>query len=249
MADEITDVNDNDFTEEELQELFGDIVQDPPTAEEGKTADTTKSDEEKQKELEDKVETTSAFSRRLNERTTKAVNSERESIAKMMGYESYEAMTKAAQDKLFVDNGINPEAGRKVLDKMTETSKLSDAKYQKFLESEVEENTKRELGELSKLLGQQVTSLSQVPKDVIDDWATSGNLKASYMKLHGEELLIKTRKAAATGTTTHMQSAGTGSGAPNSHERLLTEDEKRAWKMMFPHMSNEELNKMTKKIT
>lgn len=228
---------DEEFTDEELAELFGEQMQTAPAANEN-SADN----------LDDKVETTKAFSNRLRERTDKAVDAERERIATKMGYSSYEEMMKTQEDKQFIDQGINPDKARPIVDQMVK-EQLAQTPEMQELETLRQEKLRKfaedELKALGDLVGQEFTSLDQVPKDVIDDWKTSGSLKQSYMKLHGEELIRKTRKGINAGTTQHMQSTGVGNGNTGGGRRLIREDELTVWRQMFPGKSDDELRKMT----
>lgn len=221
------------FSEEEEQET-------PPAGSNGETG----------KQEEPQVDQTQAFAKRLKERTDKAVAEERERLAKEFGYSSYEDYQKNREAKLIKDKGLDPDDVSPVVEEIVK-QRLNNDPRMKELESyrakQAEEFAKKELDTLKELTGGEIGSMDQVPKDVIEDWKTSGSLKSSYLKLHGEELITKTRAAAAKGTTQHLVNP---SGAPPTPqtERPLTDEEKRIWKFFNPNMTDEELNKKTTKI-
>ena len=241
----------NEYTDQELEDLFGISLQDPApeTNNTSETATTEGGDASTETETVEKdVETTKAFAKRLKERTDKAVADERERIAKDLGYESYDQMQKLKERKYIEDQGIDPELLDPIVDKLVENRLANDPRMKEldgYRQAQAEQFAKKELQDLAKLTGVQYTSLDDVPKDVIEDWKTSGSLKQSYMKLHGEELIRSTRKAAEKGSTDHLQS---NSGSPASQTgttRMLTDKEKAVWKMFYPGISDEELNKKT----
>ena len=62
--------------------------------------------------------------------------------------------------------------------------------------------------------------------------------------MHGEELITQARNNAAKGTMLHMlPPARAPVPTDGPKKRLLTEDEKRVWRLFNPRMTDEELNK------
>ena len=206
------------------------------------------SEEPKKEEVTpDNVTTTQAFARRLKEKTEEAIGSERERIAKSMGYESYTAMVKAQEDKTLRDNGFDPETAKPIIDQMVEARLNSDPRLKELEEykaKQIEEFGKRELAEITKLTDGEITKLEQLPKDVISLWKTTGSLKAAYMQLHGEELITKARAQQSKGSTDHLRGPNGAPPGPVT-TRPLNEQEKKAWKVMYPHITDEELSKKT----
>ena len=85
-----------------------------------------------------------------------------------------------------------------------------------------------------------------MPKDVIELWKTKGSLKAAYIELHGEELIIKARSEQNKGSTGHLNMP-TGSSPNNTAYRPLTKEERDNYKFFNPGMTDEELDKITVK--
>lgn len=229
----------NTLSQQELDELFADDnngTQQSPAAE-NDGSQTNDSD----------VENTKAFSKRLKERTDKAIAAEREAIATKLGYKSYDDMIKQQENKLLEDKGLDPEQVNPIVEELVQKRLNEDPRMQElesFKQRQIQEFAEKELAELSKLTGVQYTSIDQLPKDVIEDWRTSGSLKKSYINLHGEELILKAKAAASRGTTAHLEPVGNGPAVDTeTHKRHLTDEEKRIWKFFNPEMTDEQLNK------
>lgn len=231
---------DNTFSLEELDQLLNEEDEQATPPATGNTAGSAS------QPVSDDIEKTQAFSRRLRERTEKAVADERESISKSLGYESYDAMMKSREEKMLKDNGLNPEDVMPAVEKLVQERLNNDPRMkelEKYREREVQEFAKRELEELSRLTDGEITSMDKVPADVIARWRETGSLKKAYIELHGEDLVIKARNAAARGTTQHLQSAGDVGRAPEKKGRPLTEEEKAVWRFFNRGITDEELNK------
>lgn len=230
-----------DFSLEDLEALLNE----DSAASQPQETDDASSQAQGAKSTEDSIETTKAFAHRLKAKTEEAVVAERERIAKDMGYESYEAMQKSKEAKLLEDSGLNSEDVAPVVEKLVEERLKNDPRMKEldgYRERQMQEFAKRELEEIKKLTNGEVTSIDQIPSDVIEDWKKSGSLKKSYITLHGEELIVKARSSAPKGTTTHLQNPAGAPPTPTG-TRPLTAEEKKVWKTFYPRMSEEELNK------
>ena len=242
----------NDYTAEEIQELFSDMVeQETPPADDTTTPTKTSKPNDTKGEKPnvtegENVDTTKAFAKRLKESTDKARAEERDAIAKSLGYESYADMQSARDKKLIEEKGLDPnevapiveELVKKRIDDDPRMKELSELRKQKLKEFK-----DKELAEISKLTNGQISKLEQVPKDVLELWKTDGSLKSAYLKLHGEELILKARSEQNKGSTDHLN-IPTGTTIPTG-QRLLTAEEKRVYKMFNPKITDEELNKKT----
>lgn len=239
-----------DFSAEELEALFSNEEQEtPPVESENATEQTTDTTPvASEPTLENKVETTKAFAKRLSERTSKAVAEEREAIATKLGYKSYEDMMKTTENRRLEDNGIDPEIATPVIDQivqeriknMPEMRELSELR-----ELKIKEYGKQQLAEITKLTNGEITKLEQLPKDVIELWKQTGDLKKAYLQLEGEKLILSARRAQSQGSTSHMVTPNAANSSIPTDKRLLTEDEKRVWKQFNPNMTQDELNKIT----
>ena len=246
-----TNYGANEFTVEELEELFRDDEPEQATPPATTTEENPQSTENTDTGAEDdSVNTTKAFAKRLRESTDKARREEREAIAKSLGYASYDDMQKKREQQIMNDNGLNPEDVQPVVEQIVSQRLANDPRMQE-LETlrarQVQEFGKRELAEITKLTGGKITSLAQLPREVIELWKTKGSLKSAYLELEGEKLINTIRSEQSKGSTSHMNTHS-GSASNSVTERPLTADEKRMYKFFNPNMTDEQLNKMTTKI-
>ena len=232
----------NEFTAAELEQLFSDeLGQETPPAKEETGAQTSNEGGKPE------VDTTKAFAQRLKQSTDKARREEREAIAKELGYNSYEDLRKNREKKLLEDKGLDPDQASGAIDEIVQQRLNSDPRLkelEEFKKQRIKEFGEKELAEISKLTNGEIKTLSQLPKEVIDLWKTKGSLKAAYLELEGEKLITKIRSEQSKGSTAHLQSAS-GYSPTRSRKRLLSEKEKLSWKFFNPHMTDEELNKIT----
>ena len=243
----------NEFTVEELEELFRDDEPEqatPPATNNDENPPSTDDASGTGTDNASTVENTKAFAKRLRESTDKARREEREAIAKSLGYESYDDMQKKREQQLMTDHGLNPEDVQTVVDQIV-TERIANDPRMLELETlranRVQEFGKRELAEITRLTGGEITSLAQLPREVIELWKKRGSLKSAFLELEGEKLVTKIRSEQSKGSTGHMNvPSGSSSGSPA--ERPLTAQEKQMYKYFNPSMTDEVLNKMTVKI-
>ena len=237
------DLGVNEFTAAELEALFSDENQ-PETPPAGNEAESQQATDNKGNNVD--VDKTKAFAKRLKESTDKARLEEREAIAKSLGYESYEAMQKSRENKLLEEKGLDPEQASATIDEIVKKRIEEDPRIkelEEFRRQRVKEFGEKELAEIAKLTNGEVTKFNQLSKEVIDLWTKKGSLKAAYLELEGEKLISKIRSEQSKGSTAHLTNPS-GSTA-QSNKRFLNEKEKQIWKQFNPHMTDEELNKIT----
>lgn len=243
----LNDLGVENLSLDDLTELFNsdEGTQDPPPATE--VIPPVTPTEEPSNDEASKKEQTKAFAKRLKESTDKAIANEREAIAKSMGFNSYEEMIKSKEQKLIEDAGLDPEQVSPVVEELVKR-KLNDDPRMKELEllrrQQIEEFGKRELAEITKLTGGEITSLTQLPREVIVLWKQKGSLKSAYMELEGEKLINKIRSEQSKGSTGHLANLGGTTGA-NENKRPLTAEEKEIWKLFRPSMTQKELDEKT----
>lgn len=237
----------NEFTAAELEELFSDESQ----SESSQTKQTTEPQKEgtstePKKEEAGEVDKTKAFAKRLKESTDKARQEERDAIAKSLGYESYEDLQKNREKKIIEEKGLDPEQASEAINEIVK-KRLDDDPRMKELDElkkqRVKEFGEKELAEISKLTNGEITKFSQLSKEVIDLWTKKGSLKSAYMELEGEKLINKIRGEQSKGSTSHLANPSGTSGEQT--KRSLTDQEKAIWKRFNPHMTEEELSKIT----
>ena len=201
------------------------------------------------------VTETQAFARRLREATGRARNDERESIAKSFGYESYDAMVKAREANILREKGLDPEDVSPVVEQIVEQRIATDSRLQEleaYRQDRMSAWAKQELAELKTLTDGKISSWEDVPKDVLEAWKTKGSLKAAYLELRGETLIMEMRTSIASGqskgSTGHLASPAGAPAASNEGKRPFTEEERRIYKMFNPGVTDEQLSKMTKDV-
>lgn len=234
----------NEFTIEELEELFNDDTsQTTPPAETNTDAQDGNNVTDDNKS--NNVETTKAFATRLKESTEKARKEERDAIAKQLGYDSYDDMQEKRTKEQIENKGLDPDEVTPIVEELLKQRLESDPRMQElesYRKQQKAEFAKKELAEITKLTDGEITSLTQLPKAVIERWAQSGSLKSAYLELEGENLLNRVKSGQNKGTVSHMQTPGGNPGA-NTNKRPLTEQEKQMWRYFNPGISEEELNK------
>lgn len=241
MFDNITGANE--FSIEELEELFKDTQPTTPAANEN--TDAQDGNDGAGDNKSNNVETTKAFATRLKESTDKARREERDAIAKELGYQSYADMQEKRSKQIIEDKGLDPEEVTPIVDQLVKERIESDPRMQElenYRKQQRAEYAKKELAEITKLTDGEVTSLAQLSKEVIEEWQKSGSLKSAYLKVEGENLLNKARNGQNKGGTSHMNFAG-GNAPEHNGQRHLTNKEKDMWRFFNPGISEEELNK------
>lgn len=243
-------IGDNEFTLEEIESLFEDETQPatPPVqnTEEGQNAQNPTDDGSTTGNRED---STKAFAKRLRESTEKAVQKEREAIAKSLGYDTYDAMMKSREHKTMQDKGLDPEIAGPVLDELVRQRMDSDPRMlelENFRKQQVKEFGKRELAEITELTGGEITELTQLPKEVIDLWGKKGSLKAAWLEHEGAAYITRMRSEQSKGSMSHMSNLS-GSTPVSSDTRSLTPEERRTWKFFNPQLTDDDLDKITVK--
>lgn len=238
----------NEFTIEELEELFNDTQPTTPAAEDDTTPQDGNDGADDDNNKSNNVETTKAFANRLKQSTDKARKEEREAIAKSLGYESYEDMETKRKNKLLEDKGLDPTDVSPIVDELVKQKLESDPRMQEleeFRKYKRDEFAKRELAEVTKLTDGAITSLAQLPKEVINRWQELGSLRLAYLELEGENLIARAKGGQSKGSTSHMNSLNSNATPPPTKTRPLTAEEKQIWKVFNPGISDEELNKKT----
>lgn len=238
----------NEFTLEELEELFKDTQPTTPAAEEDTTPQDGNDGADDDNNKSNNVENTKAFANRLKQSTDKARKEEREAIAKSLGYESYEDMETKRKNKLLEDKGLDPTDVSPIVDELVKQKLESDPRMQEleeFRKYKRDEFAKRELAEVTKLTDGAITSLAQLPKEVINRWQELGSLRLAYLELEGENLIARAKGGQSKGSTSHMNSLNSNATPPPTKTRPLTAEEKQIWKVFNPGISDEELNKKT----
>lgn len=230
--DDVLDIN--------LDDLFKD-----PNDLDSQDTDLDKSEDTDTDELE--VNTTEAVSKRINEVKRKTENETQDRIARELGYESYSDLQKANKNQMLRDAGIDTDDTELMatIDKLIEKRLAEDPRIKKVDEYENQQKANfvtNQLKEINKMAGSNYTSIDQLPKDTLDLWEKTGNLKQAYLATQGEELLTK-RSTSSKSSLNHL--GDQSSNRTGQKTRPLTEDEKNIWRSVLGDISDEELSKKT----
>ena len=152
------------------------------------------------------------------------------------------------KQKIIEEAGLNETEINTVVEKLVEKRLASDSRLKKLEELETLEKTKfvtnqlNEINNLIKSTGIKYSNVDQLPKDTLEVWEKTGNLKQAFLATQGETLLMKSQNKATT-TLNHLSDTGTpGIG---TKKRLLTEDEKAIYRSVLSDITEEELSKKT----
>lgn len=216
--------------------------------------DPTEEEIESGTDSEEKIPTeenlmTKAVSERINEVKRKTEQETKNNLAKELGYEDYQDMSRAREKKMLVDAGLDEEDISEVVEKLVTKRLAEDPRFKKLEELEIKEKAEfvsSELKEINKLTDNKFTELAQLPKDVLSLWEKTGNLKQAYLAICGEDLITKSSASMRNGSLEHL--ATPGSAGPVKM-RALTETEKDIWRSTIPDITEEELSKKTMPIT
>lgn len=228
----------DDESLKDLEALFNDDVQQDDTPPADGNTEPVQPDNKP-------VDQTKAFAKRLAQEKAKAVNEERENIAKSLGFNSYEELQKSKERKTFEDRGLDPDELSPIVEELVKQRIDNDPRMKEleaFRAKQVAEFGKKELAEITKLTNGEITKLDQLPREVIELWKQKGSLKSAYLELKGEELILKARSEQSKGSTAHLTNLN-GNVGNGGTQRPLTQEEKKLWKFFNPSMTDEELNK------
>lgn len=231
----------NEKENETLDIDIDDLFKDP----EGSQPD----EEKEEKPSQPNEEMTKAVSERINTVRKKAESETEERVAKELGYDSYEAMRKANENKLLKSAGIDEtdEELMAAINKIVEQRINDNPRMKKLAEIEEDEKNKfvkAQLKEINEMTGNKFTSIDELPKETLDMWGKIGNLSQAYFATQGASLLNKSRAEKSNGSLSHL--ANGGSGSSGTKMRPLTEEEKDIYRMVMPDISDDELSKIMK---
>lgn len=240
----------NELDVKDIEALFA--SNSPASPQEGNTTPTPATEEKGETDpgatANPDVTATKAFAKRLKESTEKAVNDEREKIAKSMGYDSYAAMVAANENKVIAQKGLDPDQVAPIVDELVKKRIDNDPRMlelEGYRKREAEIFAQNELAEIAKLTDGEITKLEQLPPEVVELWKSKGSLKAAYLEAKGEDLVNKLKAKQNRGTTAHLNTA-TGTTPATSNTRPLTPEEIKMYKFFNPNMTDEELSKITR---
>ena len=189
------------------------------------------------------VDQTKAFAKRLKEEVEKARTSERESIAKSYGYESWEEFNKAQTDSKLLDSGLDPETVRPVLKDLIQSDPdyIEGIRYkQEKQKLEADIWAEQELQRMNSKLGTSVKNINDLDEKTVELWNKGMSLEQAYVSQHFNELQEKaiadTKSAIGSGKE-HLSNPGTSSGQGVTRE--LSAEELRIFKRINPDMSDE----------
>lgn len=191
---------------------------------------------------------TKAVSERINTVRRKTEAETQDRIAKELGYDSYEAMQKANEQKMLRDAGLDEEEIGAVVEKLVQKRLAEDPRLKKLEEIEANEKANFVTAQLKEIneLGNNFASIDELPKETLDMWEKIGDLKQAYLATQGEALLKRRYSNQDKGSLRHLASPDQSSVGTKT--RKLTESEKAIWRSVMPDITEEELSKKTMTI-
>lgn len=177
---------------------------------------------------EQTVDQTKAFAKRLKEETEKVRNNEREEIAKQFGYNSWQEYVDAQTNNKLLDNGLDPEAVRPMLqDLIKNDPQYIEAMKFKAEKEELEKElfASNSLQDLNNKFGLSYKSINELDSDTIDMWNKGIPLEKAYAANNWEKIQQMAVKQAASKDNgkSHMKTV-TGSNMQTTYKEP-TKDE------------------------
>lgn len=222
-------------------ELDNDNQEDTDTIESDNNTDTNNASSE---EI-----TTEAVSKRINEVKRKTERETQDKIARELGYSSYKEMQDANKNKMLRDAGIDTDDAELMatIDKIIEKKLADDPRIKRVDDYETQQKQKfvnTQLEQINTFAGSNYTSVDQLPKETLELWEKTGNLKQAYLATHGEELLTKKKSQSNKGSLTHLADGVSSNTGKKS--RYLTDEEKEIYRSVLGNNITEaELAKKT----
>lgn len=192
---------------------------------------------------EQKAEMTANVTKRINEVKTKTEAAVRESIAKELGFDSYELMQAAKDKRIITEAGYDPEDIEALIGPMLEKRLAADPRMQKLQHAEEQEKKNyisSQLLEIEKLTGLKLTE-ADLPKETIELWGKGVDLAPAYFATNSAKLIAANSK----GSTAHLASS---TGIGGTKLRGFSQSEKDLYKSINPSVTDEELNKKTLEV-
>ena len=193
----------------------------------------------------EKVTETQVFAKRLKEATEKARADEREQIAHSYGYDSWAEYNKAQTDHKLLDNGLDPETVRPVLQDLIKNDPdyLEGMRYrEEKIKQEANIWANQELQRLNSKLGLNIASVDDLDPATVKLWNNGMPLEKAYVSEHFDELRNKTIEATKTAIGSgkdHLNNVE-GSTTPPS-QTSISDREMRMFKALNPYASDDEI--------
>lgn len=237
--------NNESINVDDLFRNFEDLPEDNDVPEEPATEVTDK-DTTDAEEHADKDVMTKAVTERINTVKRKTEADTRESVAKELGYNSYEELLKSKEQNMMKEAGLDEERTGELVSKLVEQRLANDPRFKKLEEIEsLEKNNfvTSQLNEINSFAGTNYKGIEELPEDILKVFEKTGNLKQAYLAIEGENLITKAKVPQNTGSLAHLANPGDSRGAVKT--RHLSEEEKELYRMVNPGITEEELLKKT----
>ena len=210
---------------QDLDKEIDDLFKDPEDTQPQEDPSITKEDN---KDNQPKSEMTLNMINRINEVKAKTEKEVLDRVAKESGYESYEAMKKAKEEKLVKDHGFDIKDVETVIKPLLEQRLADDPRFKKLEQYEQRERDlyiKEQLAAINKTTGQNLKP-TDLPKETIDLWSKGIDLEQAYYATQGKTLLTKGISQSQNGTLNHL---APGSSAGTTKSRAYTDEEKQMY--------------------
>lgn len=225
---------------EEFEDLFENKTEQEvtPTSEPG----------EKTPEPE-KVNETKRVAERIKAVKTETELETKNNIAKDLGYESYQDMLDKRHKKELEEKGYDPNDLEPIIEKRLDEKIKSDPRFRELEELQNQKlfmKANQELLEIQKF-NPNIKTLEDLSPEVFELGKTTGSLKKAYLAIEGEKLIINSKSQKSIGSTDHL-STPKGNPKESDGTRGLTQEERSNYKYFNPDMTDEQLDKIRKKL-
>lgn len=196
-----------------------------------------------------KVEETKRVSERIKTVKAETELETRDNVAKELGYESYKDMLEKRNRKELEEKGYDPNDVEPLIQQKAQELLKSDPSYKLLRELEEQKLINKANAELLEIqkFNPSIKTLDDLSDSVFELAKTTGSLKRAYLALEGDKLIIAQKSKQSAGNTSHLITPSGNPGADNT-VRPLTKEERAIYKKFNPEMTDEQLNKITKKI-
>lgn len=233
------EVNEQQTLDLNIDDLFKDPEEDKPQ-------EQPKEDTAANKNKNDADEMTKNVSKRINEVKAATEKETRDTMAKELGFKSYEDFAKAKEKEMLKNAGVDDEEIAPIIQKLVDKRLAEDPRFKRLEELEANEKTrfvKEQLKEINKFAGTTYKDVNELPQDVLGMWEKTGNLKQAYLAIQGETIINQNIASKQNGSLTHL--ANPGEVGTGTKVRLLTDKEKAIYQLVDP--DGKYLNELDKK--
>lgn len=178
------------------------------------------------------------------ERVKAARDKDRAELAKAMGHDSWDAMINSGLDKKLLDAGIDPDAGKPIIDDLVATHP-DVVKAKQILQAQEEAKRLADIKTVNETFGTQFESVDAADDNVKDLVNKGLTFEQAYAAVHYRSLMGQKPQSQVqptlTGTLGHLTATPGGSARPSGDD--LTEAEIANVRRYIPGATIEQIKK------